>query len=695
MEQLLTGLVPGLPDEVRSQILDRAEGIPLYAVETVRMMLDRGVLVQDGPVYRPIGPIASLEVPETLHALIAARLDGLAPEERRLLQDAAVLGKTFTRRALAALPGLTETELEPRLDSLLRKEILTVQADPRSPEHGQYSFLQDLVRHVAYETLSKSERRLRHLSAAAHLESAFGEEEEIVEVLASHYLDAYRAGPDADDAGEIRAKAREMLTRAGERASSLAAAREGQRYFEQAAELADDPLTRAELEDRAGLMAWRRGRAEEARAFFERAQTTFEDAGLSHPAARVSVRLADVDFREGHLNEAIARVEQALEPLSMEEPDEDFAAIAAMLARYLTLAGRHEEAAVRIEEALALAEGLGLGEVFSQALSTKSVALTRQNRLEEARILLEGALARAVADDLPAAAVRAANNLAVVFESRDRYVEANAATGRGVEFARRIGDRVWEGRLQAGGISTLVLLGLWDEALERSEELRALGLDATNEQLIVHLVEVDCWRGHAAEARARLEGCAAAKDHDELQARSAYTLHEAMVLRFEGKTRAALEALDAELEAAIEELGVTNLAVKLIVIEALESAFELGDTARVEELSNTIERLRSGDRPPLLAAHAARFRAKLAASAGEAERGFRGAAEMFDEMGTVFWRAVVQLEHAELLVDRGEADAAQPLLTDARAVFERLEARQWLDRVAAAQVETRSEVPVS
>src|ERR671930_800217 len=83
MDELLAGLVPGLPEALRRQILDRAEGIPLYAVETVRMLLDRGALVQEESAYRPVGTIEALEVPETLHALIAARLDGLTAEERR------------------------------------------------------------------------------------------------------------------------------------------------------------------------------------------------------------------------------------------------------------------------------------------------------------------------------------------------------------------------------------------------------------------------------------------------------------------------------------------------------------------------------------------------------------------------------------------------------------------------------------
>ena len=77
MGELLAGLVPGLPDELQRRIVSRAEGMPLYGVETVRMLLDRGLLKQDGNRYAVSGDIDELEVPETLHALAAARLDGL------------------------------------------------------------------------------------------------------------------------------------------------------------------------------------------------------------------------------------------------------------------------------------------------------------------------------------------------------------------------------------------------------------------------------------------------------------------------------------------------------------------------------------------------------------------------------------------------------------------------------------------
>ena len=118
MDALLEGLVPGCQTSCEERILERAEGVPLYAVETVRMLLDRG---RSSSTARSIGrtaTIEALEVPETLHALVAARLDALGGEERRVLQDGAVLGKTFTKRALSVLSGLPEPELEPLLAAL-------------------------------------------------------------------------------------------------------------------------------------------------------------------------------------------------------------------------------------------------------------------------------------------------------------------------------------------------------------------------------------------------------------------------------------------------------------------------------------------------------------------------------------------------------------------------------------------------
>src|SRR5439155_5725983 len=103
---------------------------------------------------------------------------------------------------------------------------------------------------------SKKERKAKHVAAAEFLSSVWSsEEDEIVEVVAAHYLDAYAAAPDDPDAEEIRSTAREMLVRAAERAASLAANAEAQRAFERAIELTDEPLLQAELHERAGIMA--------------------------------------------------------------------------------------------------------------------------------------------------------------------------------------------------------------------------------------------------------------------------------------------------------------------------------------------------------------------------------------------------------------------------------------------------------
>ena len=359
MEMMLAGPLPGLPGDILEKILQRAEGVPFYAVETVRMLLDRGLIIREGNVFRSTGPIETLEVPETLQALIAARLDGLATEERRLLQRASVLGKSFTLQGLAAVTGIEESQLESTVSSLVHKEVLGVTTDPMSPERGQYGFLQDLVKKVAYDTMSRRERKAGHLAAAAYLLGAM-DEDEIVEVVAAHYLDAFQAEPNADDSSEIRETARDMLIRAAERAASLGANAEAQRSLEHATELTDGRLEQAGLLERAGRMARAGGRAEEATSIYERSIALFESQGATHPAARVSARLAEIMWDRGRLGEGVRRMEEAFAVLSQEEPDGDLATVAATLARLLFFSGRMEDSAARVEVALEIAEAQGL-----------------------------------------------------------------------------------------------------------------------------------------------------------------------------------------------------------------------------------------------------------------------------------------------------------------------------------------------
>ena len=224
MDQLVDALVPGMPGPARAKITAHAQGIPLFAVETVRSLVDRDIVQPVEGVYRLVGEVGQLQVPESLHALLAARLDALDPDVRQLVADAAVLGTTFPAEALIAISGQDEAVVRAALAELVRREVLTVSADPLSPERGSYGFTQDMLRQVAYDTLSRRDRKARHLAVAAHLRAAFPRDgEEVAEVIARHYLDALEAVPDDGDAGQLRGQAIAALMRAAERAGRTGA----------------------------------------------------------------------------------------------------------------------------------------------------------------------------------------------------------------------------------------------------------------------------------------------------------------------------------------------------------------------------------------------------------------------------------------------------------------------------------------
>jgi class 3 adenylate cyclase/tetratricopeptide (TPR) repeat protein len=691
MKELLLGLVPGLPTGLRDQILARAEGVPLYAVETVRMLLDRGLLVQEGSRYELVGEVETLEVPETLHALIAARLDGLAPEERRLLGDAAVLGKTFTPQAVAALSGLETARLDELLTGMVRREVLGLQSDPRSPEQGQYTFLQDLLRHVAYETLPKRERREKHLAAAEHLAVTLGEEE-VAEVIASHFLDAYRLDPDGPGGEALRGQAHDALVRAGERATSLGAAAEAQRYFEQAAELIPDPRQQGAALTRAGEMASRAGDAEHACALFERALSLYESVGDTHAAARASAWLGVTEQGMGRIERAVERLEQAYAAIRDDEPDADFAFVANRLGQAYFFSGNVERSAEVTERGLDVAEALQLPEQMIRGWNVKAMVVSLRHP-EEARGTYQLSLETALAHELYALASNARSNLSDLALQRDRYGDSLSQLEESLTLGRRIGNRPGEWFALSEMSYTLTMLGRWEEALARFAELpdERFGKATNLIGALSGVLEIYLNRGEQDTARQLLARFEPFAHSGDAQSESAYQSALAAVRVAEGDHLTALAAAEHAF-ASRDSQGIASQNVKFGFLHGLEAAFALGNSSKANELLKTVEAFPPGLSSPFLQSTAHRFRGRLAGDDPGADRHFTAAAAQLRAVELPFYLAVVQLEHGEWLTARGRPDDAQPLLVEARDTFERLEAQPWLDRVNASASGAAAEV---
>src|SRR5439155_8432847 len=197
---------------------------PLYAEEFVRPLKDKELLVQKGASWE-LKEGAEVPFPDSVQALIAARLDTLGPEPKSMLADAAVVGKVFWAGAVAAMGERDLQEVTDALRELSRKEM--VRSVRRSSIEGEaeYAFLQSLARDVAYSQLPRAARASRHVAAAAWIESKTPERvEDLADVLAYHYstaLELARAAGQTDQATELEAPALRFLTLAGERALGL------------------------------------------------------------------------------------------------------------------------------------------------------------------------------------------------------------------------------------------------------------------------------------------------------------------------------------------------------------------------------------------------------------------------------------------------------------------------------------------
>jgi class 3 adenylate cyclase/tetratricopeptide (TPR) repeat protein len=671
MDEMLDGLVPGLPGTLRDRIRERAEGVPLYAMETVRMLLDRGVLAQDGSRYVVRGDIGDLDVPETLHALVAARLDGLAPTERALVQDASVLGHSFTAAALAALADRPAPEVEAGLRALVVKQVLRFEDDPRSTDSGQFVFLQDILRAVAYETLGRRERKARHLAAARELRSAAGREPAVAELLASHELAAVDADPDAGDAPALRASACATLADAGEHALSLALGAEASRSFEQAAELAGDPVKRARLLARSGEAAALDADFDRSTALRSAAVELLEAAGHVREAASIKVDIARTHVSGRRMDLVEKLLDDVLATLG-DEPDEALAL--ALTQKAITLRDVEDALAVS-ERALHVAASVPMPEPLAEAFIVRGIVLSYAGRHEEARAMLTHVIAYALRHELRAAALRASFNLADLSAFAGLLDQADSEIDRTLQLARERGDRHWEllGLEQQSMIWDL--RGRWDDAVTAAARLTKTHRSGVN------LAGTLCERGELELLRAIVDAYAD-KDLEALHAEDqAFTLacHAAWA-RASGDPAAGVEAARRAFDLMAERAGTTTI---LTLRELRLCAAAAGEHDDLEAAVARIEGLPFGFSSPMLDAEAGLGRAQLAPLA-EAEAAYARAVALHRDLDTPFGLAQALLGQAEALLARGDEPTAGPLLEEARELFTALGAAGWVQRASRA-----------
>ncbi len=514
MEMLLLGLVPGIPPAAIAAIRDRAEGIPLYAVETVRMLIDQGRLTGAEGRFHLVGDIGTLAVPDSLQALLGSRLDALDPGTRDLVGSCAVLGISFTTGAVAAVTGRTEDDVRRTLDHLVERELLVLDDDPVSPERGQYRFLQGVFREVAYGRLARRERLARHL-AAAEAFAAGGDE--LAGVVATHYLEALRAAPE-NERGDLRTRALASLEAAAARSHAIGAYASAARYLADAVGLAegverlglrearlrelydanDIPATESEARDLVVL-----GRVDGDRGLLARAGFALAGALL-------------VDARPGEAVAEISAIRESLGDFAMEDPDG--LRLSAELTRCLLMNGEFDRAAPLIEETLPIAERLGLRETVAELLPSKGWALAAQGRVIEALALHRGGLAFAMREDRFRAEMRSRMNLSALGSLEDPG-EAFEVARVGIYRALERGYGGWAFSLVGNASSSALQLGKWDWI---ATTVAALGLDdrtAPWEQSPLQALSlVEAYRGHTEIVDRILAHVAAAMvDVDDFQ----------------------------------------------------------------------------------------------------------------------------------------------------------------------------------
>jgi class 3 adenylate cyclase len=653
MDLLLLGLVPGIPQLALRTIRDRAAGIPLYAVETVRMLLDQGRLVETDGRFRLVGDLGALAVPDSLQALLGARLDTLDDRAREIVGLASVLGLSFTVDSLVALGDRPVDEVRRVLDDLVDRELLELNDDPISPERGQYRFVQGVLREVAYARLPRRERLARHLAAARYHEAVGGDER--AGVVASHYLDALRSAPEDADRVGLTVQARDALEAAAARSVAIGAQASAAAYLADAIELAEDEPERLRLQEERARALSATDRIAETEALARELVEAGRRRGDHALEARAALLLVGALLNAGRATEARTEAEAVRFGLgSFAEQEPDGVLLTAEVARALLMSGDHAAAHELIEATLPIAERLGLRNVVAELLPSLAWALTGAGRSLEAMAILQGALVFAEREGLFNAEMRSRMNLSSFGLSEDPASALEIAWTGSVR-ARQRGYFGWSLTAAGNAASCARIMGDWDRIERMAAELDVLGEWVSPWEFAVpsEVCVVRAFRGRSAEARELIDRFVGRfADVSDPQVR--ITTHD---------VRGAIALAEGDLVTAIEhgraedrlsaELGVAGGS-----LEGLAAAAEGRDRERLGEVVTAQGRAGNAGRLGAAMGEAARGALAVLEGDGTGLARIDAAADVFRSRGVRWYLALTLRARALLAQDDQGATAA-------------------------------------
>ncbi len=672
MRELLAGLVPGLPAATMQAIVARADGIPLYAVETVRMLVADGRLREADGAYAIVGDLSSLAVPETLTALISARLDALDPVDRALLQDAAVLGQSFTLAGLVAVSGRDPADVEARLAGLARREILAARSDPRSPERGQYAFVQALIREVAYNTLTKRDRRDRHLAAARFFESLGTDE--LAGALAGHYLAAHQNSPPGPESEGLAIQARIALTGAGERAAALGSHGQALAFIEQALAIEADTARQPELLERAAAEAMAAGLYQRTEDLSRQATLAYETRGDRLGEARMTAQLARAMATSLRTEEAQQVIEAAFERFADLAGRPEHVELTLRLAQTYWLRDQLEKSVEWADRALEAAERIDLVSAVVDGLIIKGGALGYLGRGYEGVSTMRGALALAEAHGLVLGALRAQANISDAQIARDPRAALETARA-GLDEVLRLGRADYLSVMVMNGSYGAFRTGDWDWAVRQVADLESAALEDSDRIAASAIaVMIGAARGDSvAERLAEIERIVGAGSDRQSQA----------VLRdIESNTAFAQGRLDEAHDGSLDTAAMMAWLAPTAYLTAARCALWSGDARRAR---SSLERLEATTHGPAISAGRAEISAGLLALAGEtsaALTNYREAFEAWRDLGLVWDEALMAIDMATL-IGPGEPDVLAAARI-ASTTLARLRAAPFLERLSMA-----------